>query len=215
MENTEILKLWKQYDEKLEKTLSLNQKIVAELQQQKAKNALKTAKKIKWINILIGLLYIAFLAAAEVMLWPAGNVFLLGSIGGHLFVCVVAVAMYVRQLVLIHEIDISESVLQMQQKLAKLKTSTLKIVGICFLQLPLFSTWSITYGMIENKPLHFWLIQIPIVLLFTVVGIWMYKLINPKNVDKRWFKIMFCGSEWASMIRSGKLLQDIEGFSKD
>ena len=57
MENIEIINLWKQYDEKLEKSLSLNQKIVEELQQQKAKNALKPARNYKYLAVLNGLIY--------------------------------------------------------------------------------------------------------------------------------------------------------------
>jgi hypothetical protein len=215
MENIEILQLWKKYDEKLEKTLSLNQKIVAELQQQKAKKALMPAKRIKWGAVIMGIIYVALLAYAEYHLWPVGNVFLLGSIGGHILFCVFAIVMYLRQLILMHEIDVSESIVQIQQKLALLQTSTIKVVALCFLQLPIFSTWNITYGLIMEKPLNFWFIQVPIILLFTVVGTWLYFNIHPKNAEKEWFKIMFCGSEWSSMKRSSKLLQEIERFEKE
>ncbi len=215
MENIEILDLWKKYDEKLEKNLSLNQRIIAELQQQKAKNALTPAKRIKWGAVIMGIIYVALLGWWEYHLWPTGKVFLLGSIGGHLLFCVFAIGMYLRQLVLIHEIDVSESIMQIQQKLALLQTSTVKVVAICFFQFPLFSTWNITYGLIAEKPLNFWLIQIPIVILFTIVGTWLFFNVHPKNADKKWFRIMFCGSEWSSMRRSSKLLQEIEGFEKE
>jgi hypothetical protein len=133
MENTEILNLWKKYDEKLEKTLSINQKIITELQQQKAKNALAPAKRIKWGAVIIGIIYVALLGWSEYHLWPFANIFLLGSIGGHLLFCVFAIGMYLRQLILIHEIDVSESIVQIQQKLALLQTSTVKVVALCFL----------------------------------------------------------------------------------
>jgi hypothetical protein len=62
MENIEIINLWKQYDEKLEKSLSLNQKIIAELQQQKVKNALKPARNYKYIAVFVGVIYSALIA---------------------------------------------------------------------------------------------------------------------------------------------------------
>jgi hypothetical protein len=215
MENIEIIALWKKYDEKLEKNLSLNRKIITELQQQKAKNALAPAKRIKWGAVIMGLIYVALLGWFEYHLWSFANVFLLGSIGGHLLFCVFAIGMYLRQLILIHEIDVSENILQIQQKLALLQTSTIKVVALCFLQLPLFSTWNITYGLINEKPINFWLIQIPIVILFAFVGTWLFLNIHPKNSEKKWFRMMFCGSEWSSMKRSSQLLQEIEVFEKE
>ena len=62
MDNLEIINLWKQYDERLEKTLSLNQKLITELQQQKAKNALKPARNYKVIAVMVGVIYTAMVA---------------------------------------------------------------------------------------------------------------------------------------------------------
>jgi glucan phosphoethanolaminetransferase (alkaline phosphatase superfamily) len=208
----DLIKMWQQYDQKLEKALSLNEKILSELQQQKAKKALSPAKKIKWVAVILGLIYVAILAYFEYHIWPFASIFMFISIGIHLLVCAIAVAMYIRQLVLIHEINISENVVQMQHKLARLHTSTINIVAICFLQLPVFSTWNITMKMITQTPERFWLIQMPIVLLFTLVGIWLYRNVHPKNQDKKWFKILFCGAEMGAVVRSGKFLREIETF---
>ena len=51
MENIEIINLWKQYDEKLEKTISINHKLITELQQQKAKKALRPARNSKYFTV--------------------------------------------------------------------------------------------------------------------------------------------------------------------
>lgn len=215
MENIEIINLWKQYDEKLEKTLSLNQKIVAELQQQKAKNALKPARNYKYLAVLNGLIYAGLIVYFLYYLNPFASIFIKVSVVIHLIVTLVAIGMYVRQLVLIGEIDRSENILQMQQKMATLQSSTLKVIGVCFLQLPVFITWGISFELINNNPLAFWLVYVPIILLFTYAGIWLYRNINIKNMDKKWLRIMFYGAEWNSILRSGKLLKEIETFEKD
>ena len=214
MENIEIINLWKQYDEKLEKSLSLNQKIIAELQQQKAKNALRPARNYKLLVVFIGIIYSALVGYFLYHLIPFASIFINLSIGIHLLIMVIAVIMYIRQLVLISEIDRSENVLQMQQKMAKLQSSTLKVIGICFLQFPVFATWNIRLELIEKNPLAFWLIQMPVVLLLTYIGIWFCKNINIKNMDKRWFRMIFYGVEWSSIIKSGKFLKEIENFEK-
>lgn len=215
MENIEIINLWKQYDEKLEKSLSLNQKIIAELQQQKAKNALRPARNYKYIAVLVGIIYAAMITFFLYHLHPIASFFINISVVIHLIVTMVAIAMYIHQIVLINQIDCTENIMDMQYKMAKLKSSTLKVIGVCFLQFPVFATWNINLELIADRPLAFWLIQVPIVVLFTYIGIWFYRNINIHNIEKRWFRMMFWGSEWQSILKAGKFLKEIENFEKN
>lgn len=215
MENIDIINLWKQYDEKLEKSISLNQKIIAELQQQKVKSALKPARNYKLFAVVCGVLYAIAIIWFLNKISPEASIFLTASVGIHLLVMLVATGMYIKQLVLISEIDASQNVIQMQQKLACLQSSTVRVIAVCFLQMPVFATWNITFKLINEQPLNFWLIQMPIVALFTFAGIWLYKNVAIKNMDKKWFKIMFYGAEWSSIIKSGKFLKEIENFEKN
>ncbi|RYF99234.1 MAG: hypothetical protein EOO07_37020 [Chitinophagaceae bacterium] len=193
MDNLEIINLWKQYDERLEKTLSLNHKLIAELQQQKAKNALKPARNYKIIAVIVGVVYAAMIAYFLYYLHSFASIFINVSVAIHLVITLIAIGMYIRQLVLISEIDRSENIIQMQHKMAKLQSSTIKVIGICFLQFPVFATWNINLALITERPLAFWFIQMPIVALFTYIGIWFFKNINLKNIDKRWFRT---SGEW-------------------
>lgn len=215
MDNLEIINLWRQYDERLEKTLSFNQKLITELQQQKAKNALRPARNYKIFAALVGIIYATLIAYFLYHLSPIASIFINISVGIHLVVTLIAVGMYIRQLVLISEIDRSENVIQMQQKMAKLQSSTIKVIGICFLQFPVFATWSINFELINERPLAFCFIQMPFVVVFTYIGIWFFKNINIKNMDKRWFRMMFYGVEWSSILKSGKFLKEIENFEAE
>lgn len=214
MENIEIINLWKQYDERLEQSLSLNKRIVAELQQQKAKKALRGSFRVKLWTVILGIGYVGILVYFLLFSFSFASIYLKVSVGLHAFVCLVAVLSYVCQLLQIKQIDNSENILQMQQKLAKLQASTINIVGILCLQLPVFSTFNITDHLIFQTPLNFWFIQVPIVLLFTAVGIWLYRIIDIKNMDKKWFKMMFYGDDWSSMIKAGQFLKEAEAFEK-
>lgn len=215
MNNLEIINLWKQYDERLEKTLSLNHKLIAELQQQKAKRALKPARNYKIIAIVSGFLYAALVLYFLYHSNQNTSVFFKVSVGIHLSVIIAAIGMYIHQVVLIDQIDCSENIVVMQQKLAKLQTSTVKAIALCFLQMPVFATWNITFKLITERPLNFWFIQMPIVILFTFVGVWFFKNVNLKNMDKKWFRIMFYGVEWSSILKSGRFLKEIEHFEAE
>lgn len=210
-----MINLWKQYDEKLEKTISINHRLITELQQQKAKNALRPARNYKVIAILVGIVYAALIAYFLYHLHPIASIFINISIAIHLIVTLVAVAMYVHQIVLINQIDCTENIVDMQYKMAKLKSSTLKVIGVCFLQFPVFATWNINLELITDRPLAFWFIQVPILVLFTYIGVWFYKNINIQNIEKRWFRMMFWGSEWQSILKAGKFLKEIEDFEKN
>lgn len=215
MDNLDIINLWKKYDEKLEKTLSLNHKLITELQQQKAKNALRPARNYKLFAILSGLGYAALIIYFLYYLGPFASMAIKLSVGIHLVVILVAIGMYVSQLVLIQQINCAENVIQMQQKLARLRASTVNVIAICFLQMPVFATWNISYKMITETPLNFWLIQMPIVALFTFAGIWLFKNVDIKNMDKKWFKMMFHGTEWSSILKSARFLKEIETFETE
>jgi len=195
--------------------MSLNKTIIQEIQQQKAKNALRPARNYSLVAILVGLIYAGLVVYFLNFTYPFTSVFTQISIAIHLLVTLIAIAMYIRQLCRISEINQSENVVQMQQKLAKLQSSTVKIVGISLLQLPVFSTWNISFELINEQPTQFWFIQMPIVLLFTFAGIWLYKNMDIKNMDKKWFKIIFYGSEWSALVSSGKFLKEIERFEKE
>jgi len=215
MDNLEIINLWKKYDEKLEKTLSINYKLVSELQQQKAKRALRPARNYKIIAVIVGVIYVAMITYFLYHLSSFASIFIIGSVSIHLVVMLIAIGMYIRQLVLINEIDQSENIIYMQQKMATLQSSTVKVIGICFLQFPIFSTWNINFELIYDRPLAFWLIQVPIMGLFTYIGIWFYKNLDIKNIDKRWFRMMFWGAEWSAILKSGRFLKEIESFETD
>ncbi len=214
MDNIEIINLWKQYDAKLEKSLSLNQKIIMELQQQKAKNALRPAKRIKVFAVIAGIIYVSALAYLVYHSLSFEKIFFAVSLSFSIVITTIAIATYIHQLMLINEIDHSEHVIYIQQRLAKLQTLTLKVVGLLLLQLPFYSTWYINFEWINTSPNAFYFIHVPIVLLFALASIWLYKNINIKNKDKKWFRFLFSGPEWTSIIRSGQFLEEIESFEK-
>ncbi len=212
MENIEIINLWKQYDEKLEKSISLNRQIIADLQQQKAKNVLKPAKNIKLFAVIAGIIYVAFLAFLVFNSLSFEHIFFVASLSISIVITLIAIGYYIYHIKLINEIDNSESVVHIQEKLAALQASTLNVVRILLLQLPFYSTWYINFEWIKESPNMFYFIHVPIVLLFAMASIWLFNNIDVKNMDKKWFRFLFQGTEWLAVVRSGQFLKEIESF---
>lgn len=67
--------------------------------------------------------------------------------------------------------------------------------------------------MIGDMDIKFWLISVPVTLLFTILAIWLYKNLTTENMDKRWVKaILKTTPEYTSVIKARNFLNEIENF---
>ncbi len=222
MEDIELKNIWHEFDKKIEeaKILNLQSWVVnlqtfEHLQSQKAKsklNALSTRKK--WV-IFLGIIWIAFLVFLIVNSLEFSKLFFVISLSVIVFFNIYAVAVYIRHTILINEIDNSESLVETQEKTAALQTSTLNVGRILFLQTPFYSTFFWSPQMIASNPAAFWLISVPVTILFIWLSVWLYKNISYKNVNKRWFKILYGSKEWTSVTKALKYLKEIDDFKKE
>ncbi|WP_157474823.1 hypothetical protein [Dyadobacter sp. Leaf189] len=51
-------------------------------------------------------------------------------------------------------------------------------------------------------------------MIFTVVAIWLFFNIKYENKDNKWFRLIFNGREWDPVLKSVKLLREVEGYRK-
>ena len=129
---------------------------------------------------------------------------------------VVAIATYIKHLVLINEINYTESITATQSKLAELQVSTIRVTGFLWLQMPFYTTFFWNNDWVTKGDLGFWLIAFPITLAFTTLAIYLYRNITPENLDKKWVKkLMVMGVEYQHLVAAGELLQEIEEFKRD
>jgi hypothetical protein len=215
MNEVQLMQIWKSYDEKLEKALSLNVASIAEIQKLKASSALRRLKGIKWTGILFGMVWVLFVGF---LLWHSltvDKIFFVVSAAINLIVSTIAIAIYIRHLVLINEFDNSATIVEAQQKLVMLNTSNLQVLRLLLVQLPVFSTFFITFDWIQQSPLSFWLIQAPIVLLQAALGIWLYRNLHYKNHDKKWFKWLLGSGEFAAIKKAMNFLNEIEVYKQE
>jgi hypothetical protein len=90
------------------------------------------------------------------------------------------------------EIDNSETLVEVQEKTARLKASTLNSTRILFLQTPFYSTFFWNGQWMKQGP-AFWHIAFPITLLLAAGSIWLYRNIDIRNADKKWFRLLSVG----------------------
>lgn len=209
MEEQDIKQLWQAYDAQLQAALRVNETTLRELQTLKAKRAVRGMLWVKWLGIIVGIIWIAVVYTWVSIALAVHNYFFAASAGVHLVVTTAMVVTYLRHLGMLHRIDRAASVIAVQEGLARLQASTLDVTRIGFLQLPVFATFMLGWGVYKSWQV---MICIAVAILFTLAALWLYANISLKNADKRWFRLLFSSPEWTQIVRAKTFLAAIENY---
>ncbi len=212
----ELKKLWQTTNEKLEESIVLNRENADEISKMKVHNFLSSMKPIKIFTLLVGVLWVGIAGTVVINLFISTfysvNLFFLFSAAIQIGLTAIALYIYVYQLVTINQVDLAEPILKTQKKLTNLKTSTLWVTRILFLQLPVWTTLHLNSSMLESGNWLLWIFQGIITLSFTYVAIWLFFNIKYENKDKKWFKLIFNGKEWTPLMKAMELSEQIEKY---
>jgi len=211
MDDVTLKTLWKAQDEKLDWTMKQNLFIIESIQKQKAASKLNGLARLKLVAVILGIFWSLFLG---VLIYgnQLHNMYFTVSVGMIMLITIGAIIAYIRQIVLIRELDYSQSITNTQKKLSKLQASTFSSRFIV-LQTPFYTTWFWSTKMIQASVIKFCLIAVPITLLFTILTIWLYKNLTPLNMHKKWVSYLLKNDpEHLPVIQAQKFLHEIEEF---
>lgn len=214
MENTDVINLWKSYDKKLEENLVFNRKNAADITKLKVQSLLQSMKPLKIFTIFIGFLWISFIDTLIISSFHIGSSYFLISAIIQVVLTKLAIGIYLYQLILIHTIDISGPILNTQEKLSRLKSSTLWVTRLLFLQLPVWTTFYLNENMLTNGNIWLYMLQFLVTVSFLYIAIWLFFSIKYENRDKKWFRLIFEGKEWTQVLKSIELYEEIEEFKQ-
>lgn len=173
---------------------------------------MRIIRKHKIFSILAGFLWVGFVDVLIINLFQVANPFFLISAGIQVILTKLAIGIYLYQLILIHQVDMSGPILEIQEKLVRLKSSTLWVARFLFLQLPVWTTFYWNESMLSSSNFLLYIIQGIVTLSFTVIAVWLFLNINYENRDKKWFRLIFNGTEWQPVIKSMELLHQIDHY---
>ncbi|MEJ0102393.1 MAG: hypothetical protein WDO19_07515 [Bacteroidota bacterium] len=220
MEDIELKKLWQSYDQKLEEAKVLNLQSWALnlhsfeiMQTHKAKSKLKSLQTLKLIIVFLGVVWAAFLIFLVLNSLTYQKIFFAISAGMIALFNILAIILYTRHIVLLRQINNSGNIVDTQKKLAILQTSTLNTGRVLWLQLPFYTSFFFSPAFFHD--IKAWLIAIPITVLFTLLAIWLFRNINYRNSEKKWFRILFGSPEWTSVNKAIGFIKEIEDFRKN
>ena len=218
MNDSELIKLWQTTNDKLEESIVINRENIEEITRVKVYSILGSMKPIKIFTLIFGILWVVigtiFLSSIYLYSFSESNKFFLFSASIQVGLTTIALFVYLYQIITIFQVDISDSVIKTQEKLSKLKISTLWVTRILFLQLPVWTTFWWNETMLLDWGILQWVFTMFFTISFTVIVIWLFFNIKYENRNKKWFQLIFRGKEWTPLMNSIELLDQVE-FYKD
>ncbi len=200
----------------MEESFVINRKNTEDITRITVHNFLGSMKPIKIFTLLVGIFWVSIgvivLSRIYLNAFSEANKFFLFSATMQVLLTAIALLIYVYQLTKIYQVEISDPILQTQKKLAQLKISTLWAARILFLQLPVWTTFWWNETMLTDWNLLQWAITVIVTILFTYIAIWLFFNIKYENRNKKWFKLIFNGKEWAPLMKSMELLEQIDEY---
>jgi len=210
MEELAIKELWHEYDRKLEKTLQLNYAIIREMQEQKYVDHIGSFKRNQVWGIVTGVLWILFLLFLVVN--TLHNLYFVGSVGMIALFNIFAVGAYIRHLVLLDQVNITDSITDAQQKLAVIQASLNNVGRILVLQAPFYCTFWYNQELVDNAGFTFWAINLTIVGLFVAATIYLFNTLTHENIHRKWVRGFIEGFGGKKLIKAMEFLEQIEEY---
>ncbi|NII29793.1 hypothetical protein HB364_32245 [Pseudoflavitalea sp. X16] len=214
MQDTEMMNLWKLYDRKLEENLSLNRQNAADITRLKVQSFLSSMTPWKIFTVILGIIWVGFIDVLIIGLFSVASPFFLVSAAAIALLNKLAIGIYLYQLILIHQADVNEPILATQEKIARLKSSTLWVARLLFLQLPFWTTFYLTVATFKHGNIALLILQVLITLAFTFLAVWLFRNIRYANRDKKWFRLIFSGREWDPVLKSMDLLGQVQEYAR-
>jgi hypothetical protein len=170
---------------------------------------------IKIFTIVVGIVWVGFVDILIINLFSVASPFFLVSAAIQVLLTKLAIGIYLYQLFLIHQVDINAPILDTQEKIARLQSSTIWVTRLLFLQLPVWTTFYLQQHMFENGNVPLIIFQVLVTLLFTYTAIWLFFNMRYENRNKKWFRLIFNGNEWDPMIKSMDLLDQVKQYRNE
>lgn len=212
MEEAAIKQLWHEYDQKLEKNLQLNYKIIRELQTQKAEDRISSFRRNQIFGVVGGIIWILVLVFLVVN--TLHNMYFVISVGLIALFNVFAVATYIKHLAILGQVDITDSVTSAQKKLATIQASLNNVGRILVLQAPLYCTFWYNQDLVDHGGTTFWLINLSIVAVFVAASLYLFRTLTHKNIHRKWVRNFMESFGGKKLSAAMEFLNDIEEYQK-
>ena len=214
MSTDEFQQLWKAYDARLERTMSMNRRLFTELQQQKVGSELRPLIRTRVLGIVIGIPWLALIVFCGYVV-RTQPVMLISFVV--FFACtVLGIAGYIRDVSVILKISYADNVVETQRKLAVLQSTMFRDLRLGWLQLPFWASFFVSNTFIRTSGSLLYTVELPVFLGLVVAAVFLYKNLTVENArKKRWVAKMVRSAGSKRLARAIELLRELEEFERE
>ena len=214
MSMDEFQQIWKEYDRRLERQMSLGRRLFTEVQQQKVGAELRPLVRLRVVGIIVGFVWL-WLMASCLFLVRSQPVMAI-SFGVFCGCTVIGIVGYIRDVAVIRGLSYSDSVVETQRKLVGMQSTMLRDIRLAWVQLPLWASFFVSTEMIRAGGRLFYFIEVPIFLCLAGLAVFLYVNITVENVcRKKWVAAMVRGGGSKRLARALELLKELEEFERE
>lgn len=210
MDENEFISIWKSQDQKLDKLLSLNKEIVAELTKDKLRNTIRSMQTPMRAALLIGIPYTLSLFFITAIGIKAGGFFVALGFGVLSIIMTAIIIGYCYHLVLIQHINASDEIIVVQEKLAELKVSSYNMIRLSIIQLPFWSICWMSLESLKQSPFIYGGVNLIVFIGLGYISYWLYKKLSLELDDSKANRFFLSGRDWEPIEKSLVILEQLK-----
>jgi hypothetical protein len=228
MELDEIKTMWQSNDAKLEKSLQLNEQNIELIQTQKLASKLTPLYRQRVIECI-------FHSIAIVLL--IGFLFKNMAEFPYAISAIALLAFYIttfinaiKQIKLIKNMDFNNDLATMQSSLVMLQTHIINYAKLAILFIPTFLAYPTIltkvikdfdikamadFDIIAKSNGSWWTLELVALIILVPLGIWFYKEVSYKNMDKKWVKTFIQKSSGTRVAKALEFLKELQSLKQN
>jgi hypothetical protein len=216
MESNELLILWKSQNEKLERSLAINQYLLKDTIKHKAQKALSNLIRLKTFGIISFSLYLSlliYLLVYSISNYSNASLYFIISIGAITLINLIGFTDYIKHLVITKNINYDGDIMSIQYQLTKLQLSIIKHGRMMCLQFPFFTTFYLSSSWFpQNMNWDYLLFQFLLTGSFIYLSYFLYINHKVENLNKKWFRTLIAGSGGKSVAKAIEFYNELNDF---
>lgn len=210
MQDQELISLWKSYDQKLEKVLTVNKEILFSLTQEKLNRSIGSLRGPKLTVLFFGIPFTILLYFLTFIAYSAGGIFPMIGFGSISLILTGLIIGYSYHLVLINQIRRSGEIAVVQRKLASLTISSFNLTRLGILQLPFWSICWMSMDALTQSPFIYGGVNLAVFLGLTFLAFYIYKRLDFRQRNSKVSRIFLAGKEWEPLVKSAEILEEMD-----
>ena len=220
METSDIKNIWKSHDDLLDRSMKLNILCLEIIQSQKSKSGLKPLLFLRIFETIVHIVIAFFLGS--ILIEVSSNINIAILLAVVLMFVIYSLILCIRQIVIIVQINYSDSVTDIQKKLTLLQTHILDYFKLVFLVIPFWFVYPVLglylfadVDVISALPKEWWIGNIIVSSIFTFLSIYAYTQVSYKNMNKKWVRFFINNAGGKSVTKAIQFLNVLDRFEEE